>query len=955
MLHGRDSLVRLIGKRRRTFSSPLAQHLRPQSAAKRRPSPSSVEDEAPPPKQESQIHGAERVSCPVCGSSIRGTDYSVNSHLDTCLARGVKRKLTQSTLLQFKFCPRSRSESSLVDLDNDKEKARKRGSTNESDPSNFPLSSRYGSTRMSERMQCASASPYHSLSSSETCTDASLEGLVIEDAVISKVKDPLYSHMFRQSVKTQIPKLDTCGPGDAKYVEILETFIVGCRFHDNAELRQGASIFLLRDPQNSKDRHAIKVLSADFDGRVLGYLPRELAKYLSPLIDNHHIKCEGSVTSLPRHPYDVIPIQLVCQMAENSDMKSDDCQILKSLWESVLLAVEYGRANHPSMTKYQRNFCLMIEDVMNHYAYLFTDKEKSFLGVFNSLSDDGQRLFIRLYTRKGPWFRMSNVSYPEISDPLQAAEELQLAGYLFLFNSCEDPFTYDMKEVLNLLNVYEIREILKQKAINCTRRPELINVLYSAYENEICPLLPKVVFERVGTCVRISSAADIFLWRVQRLFFLSGEQDLSSFLLVDLGLVKFPDYACNISHQVFAGRDDLLEYEEAIEVAQVMDEYLDANNMDMVIRCIDVSDSHIQASLMEDTRSSILDSPPTFFSCFSASWVYSKVLTLGISVFEHKHRYEDAIRLLKGLLNRITCDSRRGYWTLRLSVDLEHIGRLNESLSVAEEGILDSWVRAGSKVALQRRVLRLGKPPRRWKMPSYADYVKQKIKEVYIRGRPLVCETGTKNLFYGYDGELCGVEQLALQYYAGEGGWLGVHSESGIWMTFFGILMWDVIFSNIPDVFRSRFQTAPLDLDTDDFYVARKSLIESHLQKIHDGMADEILITSWGLHFGTACRGVKWERHSLSDLRAAVSCIGGRRLAALFRHLSLDYRSWSSGMPDLLLWRFHGDMGRGQAKLVEVKGPRDRLSEQQRAWMLILLDCGFDAEICKVSPNPSSP
>ncbi|XP_038974094.1 fanconi-associated nuclease 1 homolog [Phoenix dactylifera] len=177
-----------------------------------------------------------------------------------------------------------------------------------------------------------------------------------------------------------------------------------------------------------------------------------------------------------------------------------------------------------------------------------------------------------------------------------------------------------------------------QKAINCTRRPELINVLYSAYENEICPLLPKVVFERVGTCVRISSAADIFLWRVQRLFFLSGEQDLSSFLLVDLGLVKFPDYACNISHQVFAGRDDLLEYEEAIEVAQVMDEYLDANNMDMVIRCIDVSDSHIQASLMEDTRSSILDSPPTFFSCFSASWVYSKVLTLGISVFEHKHR-----------------------------------------------------------------------------------------------------------------------------------------------------------------------------------------------------------------------------------------------------------------------------------------------------------------------------
>ena len=75
------------------------------------------------------------------------------------------------------------------------------------------------------------------------------------------------------------------------------------------------------------------------------------------------------------------------------------------------------------------------------------------------------------------------------------------------------------------------------------------------------------------------------------------------------------------------------------------------------------------------------------------------------------------------------------------------------------------------------------------------------------------CELGKKSLFYGYDDELCGVEQLALQYYAGEGGgWHGVHSESGIWMTIFGLLMWDVIFSNVSDVFRSRFQVKnPID------------------------------------------------------------------------------------------------------------------------------------------------
>ena len=148
-------------------------------------------------------------------------------------------------------------------------------------------------------------------------------------------------------------------------------------------------------------------------------------------------------------------------------------------------------------------------------------------------------------------------------------------------------------------------------------------------------------------------------------------------------------------------------------------------------------------------------------------------------------------------------------------------------------------------------------------------------------------------------------------------------------------------------------QTAPLDLDTDSFYLARKSNIESHLQKIHDGMAEEIAITAWETHNGTACRGINWNRHTLSELRAAVACIGGPCLALFCRHLAQDYRSWSSGMPDLLLWRFDGEFG-AEAKLVEVKGPKDRLSEQQRAWLLLLMDCGFNAEVCKVSPPHNS-
>lgn len=93
-------------------------------------------------------------------------------------------------------------------------------------------------------------------------------------------------------------------------------------------------------------------------------------------------------------------------------------------------------------------------------------------------------------------------------------------------------------------------------------------------------------------------------------------------------------------------------------------------------------------------------------------------------------RYIDAINLLRQLLSTFISDRRRGYWTLRLSVDLEHLGRVDDSLQVAEDGLLDPWVRSGSRVALQRRVLRLGKPPRRWKIPSYSKSVNRRIFQV---------------------------------------------------------------------------------------------------------------------------------------------------------------------------------------------------------------------------------
>ncbi|XP_020687578.1 fanconi-associated nuclease 1 homolog isoform X3 [Dendrobium catenatum] len=930
MLHGRESLIRLIGKRRRAYSSLLARSLRSKDGSDYGDAMCVNSEDDPVTNDGVEVgntrkRGSEAcvewVCCPVCAVS--------QCFSDACLANGKKKKLSQRTLLQVNFLSKSRQETCLIEANSpNMDKCEK---------------------ELSEEKQL------------EFGSQTSILEVLDEDAVKRKAADPHIPSTFPSIIRS--PRSDSCEDVDTKYVHTLETLIVGRRFHKKIELQPGGRVYVVRECQNVKDDNAIQVLSDHQGFRCsLGYLPRKLAKYLSPLIDYHHLKCEGSILSLPEHPLHDVPIKLFCKkVVRDGDIISGYQKDFELLWEKVLFANESAKSQPISIEKYQQNFRLMLEDVLDNHSHLFTNEEKCFIGSFSSLSDDAQRLLVRLYTRKGPWFRLSNISYKEISDLNAAIHELQMTSYLFSLGSGVQSFKYNMKEVLDVLTVSELQQIshqwLSKKGMHHRRKKEIIEFILSASKNGSCSaVLQKMVLEHAGKCVMISSAVDAILWRVQRLFFLNSEQDLSAFLLVDMGLIKFPEFTCTITQPIFKCRADLLEYEEAIEVAQIMDESIDQSDMEMSRRCIELSDNQMLANFSEEIMSPVSGTQLRFFHYFSAWWVYSKLLTLGVSLYEREHRYDDATRLLRQLLKRTICDSRRGYWTLRLSVDLEHLGYFNESLCVAEKGVGDPCIRAGSKMALQRRVLRLGRPPRRWKMPSYADTAMQKIKEVKIVGRPLNNETGLKSLFYGCDDELCEVEQLALQYYAEEGGgWLGIHSESGIWMTIFGLLMWDVIFSDVPNVFQSMFQVAPLDLLTDDFYVMRKSSIESLLQKIYEGMAEEMLITSWQLNKGTACHGVNWDRFPLSDLRAAVSCVGGRCLASLCRHLAMDYKSWSSGMPDLLLWRFRGgDMDGGEAKLVEVKGPRDRLSEQQRAWILTLMECGFDAEVCKVSPPPKS-
>ncbi|KAK0211693.1 VRR-NUC domain-containing protein [Armillaria fumosa] len=201
-----------------------------------------------------------------------------------------------------------------------------------------------------------------------------------------------------------------------------------------------------------------------------------------------------------------------------------------------------------------------------------------------------------------------------------------------------------------------------------------------------------------------------------------------------------------------------------------------------------------------------------------------------------------------------------------------------------------------------------------------------------------------KSLWRGERNEEVNVETRTLQAYA-EQGYKGFHSETRILTTIFGLLFWDIIFADIPGAFETKFQTAPLDIAEDSFYYARKELIQVRLREIEDGKAAEILERHDRTYRPnkTWCVGVKWE-YPKDDLLEIVQCFKGESLATICHLFCEDYGGRSSGAPDLIVWKPEDR----ECKFVEVKGPGDRLQENQKLWCDALQRAGVEVQLCHV-------
>jgi hypothetical protein len=153
--------------------------------------------------------------------------------------------------------------------------------------------------------------------------------------------------------------------------------------------------------------------------------------------------------------------------------------------------------------------------------------------------------------------------------------------------------------------------------------------------------------------------------------------------------------------------------------------------------------------------------------------------------------------------------------------------------------------------------------------------------------------------------------------------------ENALINSMLGMLCWDAIFAPLPGAFFHPFHAAPADLARPDFHARRAGLFDECLNKLGTDEYRDCIRRVFREKFGLQSQFVSWGLLDETLLELALECIPAEHLKAFFQRILLDVPNHRSGLPDLIqFWP-----GERRYQLIEVKGPGDRLQDNQKRWI----------------------
>ena len=519
---------------------------------------------------------------------------------------------------------------------------------------------------------------------------------------------------------------------------------------------------------------------------------------------------------------------------------------------------------------YAENLLAVIKGVQGQYADMLTADEVAFGRRVAAMSTRAQRLLARLISRKGPCVRVGTLAYREIDDVDAALDEAVGQGAVLW---C--PAT-PADRLLRLFTREELKRWFPHVDGGGGRKAEHIERIAARYPEQ-------VLRSRVAArCPWVALGVADHLMLYQLLFFGDRYQDLSTFVIRDLGITRYEGYELRIERRLFADR-------------WALDQFLDLSNVGDYVNGLGQRPC-----------------PELAEPVLKALW----------RPYEHRMFERKRCKILNRLGRGL---ERAGAFDMALAC------YARSAMAPARERTARILNKLGDVAGVERLTRAMCAHPRSALELDFARHF-GRARAPRARNKWLIEVVELLNA------PAVNIECVAAAMLTANGGqaW---HFENHLPMGLFGLAYWDWVFAPVDGMFVNAFQTAPIDLFWPDFFDARRDCCADPLALSDAALRDKMLDTAVTRR-GITNRLVSWHAFDQSTVQRLLTDIPMADVRKLLAIVVEDLDRVRTGFPDLTV-----TYGRGVYEFVEVKGPNDQLQRHQHLWIAKLTGADLPARV----------
>ena len=522
---------------------------------------------------------------------------------------------------------------------------------------------------------------------------------------------------------------------------------------------------------------------------------------------------------------------------------------------------------------YLANFWRLLDHACQWYEDLLTQEERNWIETFKKLPHSSQCIIVRLLSRKGEWFRSDKLDYAEIANLEAQWPILEASGFIQM-----NPNLTEAQLCELLFTKPEI--IARHPLLNKTLRKD---DLLAAIEQDT-PAQPTPF-----TIIHLVHNDIIELLLI--LFFANAHQDLSQFVLDDLGLHRFEQYQLSQTQRFFHHRDEIEQLRLLQRIAQ--DYWQDEKQpKDALVRLCQQLPDKASHPYVERKRQKLINQLARALERLEES-------ELALHYFAQSSLPPSRERQAR-IYDKLGQYQRMGYLIEQIKDTPYH----QEELEIAQR--------------LQQRYLRTQgqKVPRATK-PKWPE-------------RHLSLDLSTQRV------ELAVRDELITQ------GYHVYYLENQLLNTLLALVLWPAIFAPVEGAFVNAYQARPLDFYHAEFCAKRQPLIDECFAYFieHGALA---LIERWQEKQGIANPLTSWQGIDEALFHWIDRTIPRATLVALMKIQLKDLRLFRAGMPDLMAFKEE------TYEWIEVKGPGDKLQDNQLRWMSEFAKLDIPFSVCYVN------